>query len=114
MSTSVQRDGQRLRLQGELDFVSAAALRNELTSAIEASAGQSLTLDLSAVEHSNSVGLSLLLSAARTAQQHKVVLQATGLPDGLLSMATVCGLGDWLDTLSADPLSTKEIPNAGA
>lgn len=113
MSASVQRDGQQLQLQGQLDFVSAAALRNELSSAIMASTGQSLILDFSAVSHSNSVGLSLLLSAARTAQQHKVDLQATGLPDGLMSMAAVCGLDDWLNTLSADPLSTKEIPNAG-
>lgn len=58
MKASVQRDGQHLRLQGELDFVSAVELRDELAAAIAASAGQSLTLDLSAVSRSNSVGLS--------------------------------------------------------
>lgn len=112
MKASVQRDGQYLRLQGELDFVSAVELRDELAAAIAASAGQSLTLDLSAVSRSNSVGLSLLLSAARSAAEHKVSLQTTGLPAGLLSMAGVCGLNEWLDTLSAEPLSTKETPDA--
>ena len=113
MSASVQRDGQRLRLQGELDFADAAALRDELASGIAASAGQPLTLDFSDIRRSNSVGLSLLLSAARIAREHQVSLQVAGLPDGLQSMAAVCGLDDWLDTLSADPFSTKEIPDAG-
>lgn len=112
MSASVQLDGQRLRLQGELDFVTAVALRDELERAIAASAGQSRTLDFSAVSQSNSVGLSLLLCAARTAGEHQVTLQIAGLPAGLISMANVCGLDDWLNTLSADPLSTKEIPHA--
>ncbi len=112
MSASVLHEGQQLRLQGELDFVSAPALRDALSSAIVASAGQSLTLDFSAVSHSNSVGLSLLLSAAHTAHEHKVSLQIAELPAGLVSMAGVCGLDDWLNTLSADPLSTKEIPHA--
>lgn len=113
MSATLQRDGQRLRLEGELDFVSAAPLRDQLADSIAASAGQSLTLDFSAVTRSNSVGLSLLLSAARSANEHQVTLQAAGLPAGLLSMANVCGLDDWLDTLSADPLSIREIPHAG-
>lgn len=112
MSASLQRDGQRLRLQGELDFVSAGPLREQLADAILDSAGQSLLLDFSDITRSNSVGLSLLLSAARSAAQHRVTLQAMGLPAGLLSMAGVCGLDEWLETLSADPLSTKEIPDA--
>ena len=113
MSAAVQVDGQRLRLQGELNFAVAAALRAELASVIAASPGKPMTLDFSDIRRSNSVGLSLLLSAARTAREHQVDLQITGLPDGLQSMAAVCGLDDWLDTLSADPFSTKEIPDAG-
>jgi len=113
VSAAVQVDGQRLRLQGELNFAVAAALRAELASVIAASPGKPMTLDFSDIRRSNSVGLSLLLSAARTAREHQVDLQITGLPDGLQSMAAVCGLDDWLDTLSADPFSTKEIPNAG-
>lgn len=112
MTASVLHDGRQLQLQGALDFVSAPALRDELSRAIIASAGQPLTLDFSAVSQSNSVGLSLLLSAARTAREHKVSLQIAGLPAGLLSMAGVCGLDGWLNTLSADPLSNKEIPHA--
>lgn len=113
MSAAVQVDDQRLRLQGELNFATAAVLRDQLSSAIAASPGQPLTLDFSDIQRSNSVGLSLLLSAARTAREYQVDLQVTGLPEGLQSMAAVCGLDDWLDTLSADPFSTKEIPDAG-
>lgn len=113
MKARLLRDAERLRLEGELDFVSAIALRDELAGAIAASAGQPLTLDLSGVTRSNSVGLSLLLSAARTATEHQVRLQASGLPAGLLSMAAVCGLDEWLETLSAANDSTLEIPNAG-
>lgn len=113
MSAAVHVDDQRLRLQGELNFATAAALRDELASIIAANPAQPLTLDFSDIRRSNSVGLSLLLSAARTAREHQVDLQVTGLPEGLQSMAAVCGLDDWLDTLSADPFSTKEIPDAG-
>lgn len=113
MSARLLHDAERLRLEGELDFVSAIALREELARAIATSAGQSLTLDLSGVTRSNSVGLSLLLSAARTAREHQVQLQASALPAGLLSMAAVCGLDEWLENLSAATVSTMEIPNAG-
>ncbi|MEJ6655599.1 MAG: STAS domain-containing protein [Pseudomonas sp.] len=106
-------DGKRLRLEGELDFVSVIPMREELDRFLTASAGTQVTLDLSGVTRVNSVGLSLLLSAARTAQASKVQLQADGLPAGLMSMATVCGLDAWLETLSAATVSTMEIPHAG-
>jgi phospholipid transport system transporter-binding protein len=112
VSASVQRDGQCLRLAGELDFASAGALREQLTALIAGCAGQALTLDLSAVSRSNSVGLSLLLCAARSADEHKVDLRAAGLPSGMLSMARVCGLDNWLQQLSVEPLDLKETPHA--
>lgn len=106
-------EGERLRLEGELDFVSAIPVRDALDTYLAASAGKRVTLDLSGVTRVNSVGLSLLLAAARAAQQSKVQLQTIGLPAGLLSMAAVCGLDDWLETLSASNGSTTEIPHAG-
>lgn len=106
-------EGERLRLEGELDFVSAIPVREALDSFLVGSAGKRVVLDLSGVTRVNSVGLSLLLSAVRTAQRSKVQLQATGLPAGLMSMAAVCGLDDWLETLSAASGSTTEIPHAG-
>lgn len=112
MSATIHADGSRLTLQGTLDFVSAPALRDELERAIARYAGRSLILDFSEVTRSNSVGLSLLLSAARTADSCKVALHIAGLPAGLLSTAGVCGLDEWLETLSADLLSTGEIPHA--
>lgn len=112
MSATLHADGARLRLQGALDFAGAPALRADLQRAIASHSGRTLTLDFSEVVRSNSVGLSLLLSAARTAQQSQVALQLAGLPAGLVSMAEVCGLDEWLKTLSADKPSDREIPNA--
>jgi phospholipid transport system transporter-binding protein len=103
VSARIHTDGSSLKLQGALNFVSAPALRAELERAIAEKGGRSLLLDFSEVTRSNSVGLSLLLSAARTADACKVALRVAGLPAGLLSMAGVCGLDEWLDTLSAEP-----------
>ena len=47
MSAAVQVGDQQLRLQGELNFATAAVLRDQLSSAIAASPGQPLTLDFS-------------------------------------------------------------------
>lgn len=113
MKARLVHDAERLRLEGELDFVSVMPLHDELKNFIAASAGKQITLDLSGLTHVNSVGMSLLLMAARIAEANQVQLQATGLPDGLMSMAAVCGLDDWLNTLSAATGSTMEIRNAG-
>jgi len=111
-TATLHPDGSRLSLRGALDFTGAAALRTDLQRAIASRSGKAVTLDFSEVVRSNSVGLSLLLSAARTAQQYQVALQLAGLPAGLLSMAQVCGLDDWLETLSADEPGDREILNA--
>ena len=113
MKARLVHDAECLRLEGELDFVSVMPLHDELKGFIAASAGKQVTLDLSGLTQVNSVGMSLLLMAARVAEEHQVRFQATGLPDGLISMATVCGLNDWLNTLSAATGSTREIRNAG-
>lgn len=89
----------RLRLEGELDFVSAAAVRPELERRVTA-AGSSVNLDMSGVTRVNSVGLSLILVAARVAESRGGSLSVSGLPSGLQSMAVVCGLDQWLDSIA--------------
>lgn len=113
MNARLVRDAEHLRMEGELNFDSVMPLHDELKRFIAASKGKQVTLDLSGLTQVNSVGLSVLLMAARVAEANQVALQATGLPDGLLSMAAVCGLDDWLNTLSAATDSTMEIRNAG-
>ena len=88
-----------LRLEGELDFASAVAVRPELERQVRA-AGSSATLDLSGLTRVNSVGLSLILVAARIVESQGGSLAVRGVPAGLQSMAVVCGLDQWLDSIA--------------
>ncbi len=89
-----------LRLQGELDFVSVLAVREQLAERIAASRGD-IMLDLSGLQRVNSVGLSLLLRVAEQAAEADRTLLLSGVPAGLQSIAQVCGLDTWLHQVSA-------------
>jgi phospholipid transport system transporter-binding protein len=90
----------RVELSGDLDFVAAVPLRLELERAL-ATAGEHVTLDFGGVERSNSVGLSLILMAARRLDERGGVLRVSGLPEGLKSIASVCELDEWLASITA-------------
>ncbi|GAA6132946.1 STAS domain-containing protein [Halopseudomonas sabulinigri] len=89
-----------LQLQGELDFVSVLAVREQLAERIAASRGD-IMLDLSGLQRVNSVGLSLLLRVAEQAAEAGRNLRLRGVPAGLQSIAEVCGLDTWLHQVSA-------------
>lgn len=89
-----------LRLEGELDFASAVAVRPELEKRLDA-ASSVMTLDLSGLTRVNSVGLSLILVAARRLEQRGGSLAIRGVPAGLQSMAAVYGLDQWLNSIAA-------------
>lgn len=89
-----------LRLEGELDFASAVAVRPELEKRLDA-ASSSVTLDLSGLTRVNSVGLSLVLVAARRLEQQGGALAVRGVPAGLQGMAAVYGLDQWLASIAA-------------
>lgn len=95
--TSVQ-DG-LIRLEGALDFISAVNLRGELEQSVRAQTGD-VVLDFSGVSQTNSVGLSLILVAARALAERNATLRLQHLPEGLQSIARVCELEDWLDSLT--------------
>lgn len=90
----------RLRLEGELDFAAAVAVRPELEKQLDA-AGGPVTLDLSGLTRVNSVGLSLILVAARRLERQSGSLVVCGVPAGLQSMAAVYGLDQWLASIAA-------------
>lgn len=99
MSATIATDqGGLIRLEGELDFTSGVDLRAKLEQAVRAHTGD-VTLDFAAVTHTNSVGLSLILVAAR-AQAGAGSLRLRNVPAGLQSIARVCELEDWLATLA--------------
>lgn len=102
MSASAQVAGPGLvALAGELDFAGAPALRKELERAL-ANAGSQVTLDLGGVLRSNSVGLSLILLAARQIDQRGGSLRVSRLPQGLKSIASVCELDEWLASITVE------------
>lgn len=87
-------------LEGKVDFASAMGLRQELEKAVAQVQG-TVTLDLAGVTHANSVGLSLILFVARIVTARDDQLRVVHLPDGLLSIARVCELEDWLTSVAA-------------
>ena len=101
MSAQVVRGEQgMIALQGQLDFSSAMQVRQQLQQSLADVTGD-ITLDLSGVEHANSVGLALILFVARAVSVRGDQLRVIGLPAGLQSIAQVCELEDWLTTLAA-------------
>lgn len=100
MTARVMIEGQCVSLEGTLDFRTAMDLRAQLRRALEVVPGDML-LDLSGVEHANSVGLSLILLLARGLEQRGSKLRIQNLPSGLRSIARVCELEEWLGELAA-------------
>ncbi|NBA97117.1 lipid asymmetry maintenance protein MlaB [Pseudomonas sp. R5(2019)] len=86
----------QLSLHGVLDYRSGPALRKEGQALINASNGQALLVDCSAVEKSSSVGLSLLLAFMRDAQALGKTLSIRAMPDDMREIAQVSGLTELL------------------
>ncbi len=100
MSASITSDNSGLiLLEGELDFTSAVSLRTDIEEVIKAQSGD-VTLDFAKVTLTNSVGLSLILVAARALEGQAGSLRLKNVPAGLQSIARVCELEDWLATLT--------------
>ncbi|PCC99153.1 lipid asymmetry maintenance protein MlaB [Halopseudomonas pelagia] len=101
MSAQVTRGEQGvIALAGQLNFDSAMDVRKQLQQNLADTQGD-ITLDLSGVEHSNSVGLALILLVARIVSERGDQLRVVSMPAGLESIARVCELDDWLTTLAA-------------
>lgn len=101
MSTQVTQGAQGLiAIDGELNFDNAMQLHQQLQQSLAEIQGD-VTLDLSAVVHSNSIGLALILLVARIVAARGDQLRVVSMPEGLQSIARVCELEDWLTTLAA-------------
>ncbi|HEN8799643.1 STAS domain-containing protein [Pseudomonas sp. CM25] len=87
-----------LRLAGVLDYRSGPALRKQGKALIAASAEAQLVLDCTAVQHSTSVGLSLLLAFVRDAQAAGKGCLVRGMPDDMREIAGVYDLDEVLAT----------------
>jgi len=86
-----------LMLSGVLDYVSGPSLRRAGQALIRAGGkAEPLQIDCSAVEHSSSVGLSLLLAFTRDARETGREVVITGMPRDMREIARVSGLQDVL------------------
>ena len=81
---------QSLELSGMLDFDTVSLALQQVGEQIEQRAGQSLSLNLSKVDRSNSAALALLVECRALAQRHSTKLEFTGVPAGVLQLAEVC------------------------
>jgi anti-sigma B factor antagonist len=60
--------GPAVKLSGDVDIASVPAIRAELTAAVEANPGATVTVDLRDVEFLDSTGLGILVGALRRAR----------------------------------------------
>lgn len=81
-----------LQLGGVLDYRSGPALRDEVQRLIFATSGAVVVLDCSTIEHSSSVGLSLLLAFTRDAQKAGKRLELSNVPEEMREIAKVSNL----------------------
>lgn len=79
-------------LAGELDYLSAPALREQGARLLKDSQASAFVLDCSGVEKSSSVGVSLLLAFMRDASAAGKTLTVRSLPKDMHEIAGVCGL----------------------
>jgi phospholipid transport system transporter-binding protein len=63
--------------------------------------GEDLLVDLAQVEAVDSAGVSMLLGWSRAARRNRHELRVTGLPEDLVSLASLYGVADMLPQQSA-------------
>ncbi len=89
-----RHEGSSLTVAGEIDFDNGGAVLDCGRVAIEAT--RNLTVDLSGVSHSNSVGLAILIEWLAVARRSKHKVTFAGVPTGLLQLAEVCQVTELL------------------
>ncbi|MCK5893773.1 MAG: STAS domain-containing protein [Endozoicomonadaceae bacterium] len=82
----------RLALCGSVDVDTVAELEQSGLDKINRQSSAEWMVDLSAVTRADSAALAMMLSWMRSAEEKKVKLMFTGLPDELQALAGVCGV----------------------
>lgn len=98
----LSQESTRLYLSGRLDHASVADLYPTGRARIREAAGGGgpLILDLSRLDGSDSSALALLIDWLRTAHANSVQLRFCALPRQLREIARVCGLVEYLDSMT--------------
>ena len=90
---SISADNGLIKISGELDFQSVAELLKSLPEMLVAN---SITVDMSAVTHSNSAALALMLECMKVAQQKNIKINYRKLPDQLQMIVKAYGVDEIL------------------
>lgn len=89
----ITRDGDRLQVSGRLTMETVAALYD---AGLQPDGDGALVIDLAQVEAVDSAAISLLLSWLRRAQQQRVALSFSNMPENLLSLARLYDVAELL------------------
>lgn len=89
------QEGNRFIMRGSLNMETVAGLFSQ---GIAQLAQGDLTVDFSQVENIDSATVSMLLGWKRAAQTKQRQLSVFGLPENLISLATLYGVADLLPT----------------
>lgn len=82
--------GDRLRLEGQVDFTTARSLWQEGTALL--SGDGSVTIDLAGVTRADSAGVALLIHWTRQQRELGGRIEFANIPDQMLALARVSGV----------------------
>lgn len=100
----IERAGDRIVIRSAMTFAQAVDLRAAVIAALDREA---LTVDLGAVQESDSTALSLLLEWQRAAKMHGWKIGFANLPANLRSLAEVYGVLELLALSDASPVASN-------
>ncbi len=89
----IELSGNELRIVGPMLTDNARSL---LAQAMQAMQPPSVTFDLSQVLEADSSALAVMLALTREAQSRGIALSFSGVPEGVMSLAKLYGVGDFL------------------
>jgi phospholipid transport system transporter-binding protein len=93
----IERTGDRLRVTVPMVIANASALLEAGRSFLQSGlpAGE-IVLDFSAVEETDSSALTVVFAWLRTARERGATLRMVDAPAGMISLAALYGVSDWL------------------
>ena len=93
---AVVHEGERVRIDGRLDFETARDTLGRVSAAIEG-APSALVVDLAGVTRANSAGLALMIEWLGVARRAGREVRFANVPEGLRQLARVCQVDRMLD-----------------
>lgn len=106
--------GERYRLSGVLDAITAPALLKQSVERFSSAEGAELQIDLGGVSESDSAGLALLLEWLRVARHRKQQVHFANLPAQIAALARISEVEELLLPESAEQQKQNEQTAANA